>query len=164
MGSTVMASRILRTAGTGVAVTALTATIACAAPPANACTESPTGTYSVTTAELKAAFGEAVVLNEVAFDVESNFTWYSVPCKKTLPNNKKETYKTFKRQSHLTSLETVTPTATGFTVVVTGTEPRSNVRCPGGFRADGAPTVVVQSTASHLVAEYRGMDVELVTQ
>lgn len=159
-----MAARIFRTAAAGFAVTALSVTIAFGASPAIAYTEGPTGTYNVTTSELKTAFGEAVVLNEVAFDVESNFTWYSVPCKKTLPNNKKEIYRTFKRQSHLTSLETVTPTATGFTVVVTGTELRSNVRCPGGFRANGAPAVVAQSTASQLIAEYREMDVELVRQ
>lgn len=159
-----MSSRILRSAAVGVAVAALTATTMAVATPAGAYTESPAGTYNVTTAELKAAFGDAVVLSEIAFDVESNFTWYSVPCKKTLPNNKKEITKTFKRQSHLTSLETVTPTATGFTIVVTGTELRSNVRCPGGFRANGTPTVVAQSTASHLLAEYRGMDVELVKQ
>ena len=159
-----MASSILHTATAGVAVAVLAAITALSASPAHAYTESPTGTYNVTSAELKAAFGEAVVLAEVTFDVESNVTWYSVPCKKTLPNNKKELTKTFKRQSHLTSIETVTPTATGFTVVVTGTELRSNVRCPGGFRANGAPTVLAQSTASHLVAEYRGMDVELVKQ
>jgi hypothetical protein len=159
-----MASSILPTATAGVAVAVLTAITALSASPALAYTESPTGTYNVTSAELKAAFGEAAVLAEVTFDVESNFTWYSVPCKKTLPNNKKELTKTFKRQSHLTSIETVTPTATGFTVVVTGTELRSNVRCPGGFRANGAPTVLAQSTASRLVAEYREMDVELVKQ
>lgn len=159
-----MAPRILRTTAAGLALAALTTTTALIAAPANAYTESPAGTYNVTTAELKAAFGEAVVLNEITFDVESNFTWYSVPCKKTLPNNKKEITKTFKRQSHLTSLETVTPAATGFTVVVTGTELRSNVRCPGGFRANGTPAVLAQSMASHLIAEYRGMDVELVKQ
>ena len=153
-----MASRIIRATAAAVAVTAIGAT------PALAYTESPTGTFNVTNAELQAAFGTAAVLSEIRFDVESNFTWYSVPCKKTLPNNKKEIYKTFKRQSHLTSLETVTPTATGFTVVVTGTELRSNVRCPGGFRANGAPAVVAQSTASQLIAEYREMDVELVRQ
>ena len=159
-----MASRIVSTTSAGLAVAALAATTAFIATPANAYTESPAGTYNVTTAELKAAFGEAVVLSEITFNVESNFTWYSVPCKKTLPNNKKEITKTFKRQSHLNSLETVTPTATGYTIVVTGTELRSNVRCPGGFRANGTPTVVAQSAASHLLAEYRGMDVELVKQ
>jgi hypothetical protein len=152
-----MASRIIRATAAAVAVTAIGAT------PALAYTESPTGTFNVTNAELQAAFGTAAVLSEIRFDVESNFTWYSVPCKKTLPN-KKELTKTFKRQTHLSSTESVTPTATGFTVVVTGTEPKSNVRCPGGFQKSGEPVVLAQSSASHLIAEYRDMDVELVKQ
>jgi hypothetical protein len=151
-----MASRILRAAAAAVAFTAIGAT------PALAYTESPTGTFNVTNAELQAAFGTGVVLSEIRFDVESNFTWYSVPCKKTLPH--KALTKTFKRQTHLSSTETVTPTATGFTIVVTGTEPKTNVRCPGGFQKNGEPVVLAQSSASHLIAEYRGMDVELVKQ
>ena len=152
-----MASRIIRATAAAVAVTAFGAT------PALAYTESPAGTFNVTNTELQTAFGAGVVLSEVTFDVESNFTWYSVQCKKSLPN-KKELTKTFKRQTLLSSTESVTPTATGFTIVVTGTEPRSNVRCPGGFQKDGEPVVMAQSSASHLIAEYRDMDVELVRQ
>lgn len=158
-----MASRNLKATAIGLAVTALAATTASIALPANAYTESPAGTYNVTTAELKTAFPTAASFTGIEFEVESEFTWYSVRCKKSLPNNKVMT-KTFKRQSHLASIDTVTPTSTGFTIVVTGVEPRSNVRCPGGYQKDAEPVVLAKSSASHLIAEYDGMDVELVRQ
>lgn len=129
--------------------------------PALAYTESPAGTYHVTNAELVSAFGAGATLANITFDVESGFTWYNVPCKKDLKSGKKSITRDFKRQSHLVSTETVTPSTDGFTVVVTGTALQSNVKCPSGFVANGSPSQIAQSPVTHLVARYQGMDVEL---
>ena len=134
----------------------------CLAPaPAWAYVESPAGTFTVTNAEVQAAFGTGVDLAKVGFEVESSFTWYAVPCKKEVGKGKKTLTKVYNRQTHMTAAETLTRTATGFTVVVTGWESQSNVKCPGGFKANGTPTVIGQSPVTHLLATYNGIAVEL---
>ena len=117
-------------------------------------------TYNVTTAELQTAFGAGVDVSKVEFDVVSNFTWYSVPCKKTVGHGRVLT-KTFKRQSHTAAVLTVTPTASGVTLVTTGTVTRDNSRCPRGFVANGDRTVVRQDSTTHVMAEYGDMKARL---
>lgn len=128
---------------------------------ASAYVENPAGTYTVSNAEIQAAFGPTVDLAKVQFEVETGFTWYSVPCKKVVGQGKKTLTKSYQRQSHQSAIETVTRTSTGFGVVVTGWEPRSNVRCPGGYQANGTPTVIGQSPVTHVLAISNGIAVEL---
>lgn len=89
------------------------------APSAAAYTKNADGSSSVTTAELKDVFGDAVVPGQVAFHLESGYTWYDVPCSKKNPA--KTSTRDFKRQSHTEQSMTATPTATGFTLTLTGT-------------------------------------------
>lgn len=149
-----MASTILRVAAVAAVAFAL------AAAPAAAYTESPVGTYNVTTAELQAEFGAGVDVTKVEFEVVSNVTWYSVPCKKTVGHGRVLT-KTFKRQSHTSAVLAVTPTASGVTLVTTGTTTHDNARCPRAFAANGDRTVLRQDATTHVAAEYGDMDAVL---
>lgn len=131
------------------------------APSALAYSKNTDGTYSVTTAELKEVFGNDVVPANVAFHLESSYTWYSVPCKKK--NAKKDMTREYKRQTHTEQSMTPTATATGFTLTPSGAVNTDNgpVRCPGGWTSAGSPKLLAKSSASDVMAVYNGVDVEL---
>ncbi|MBU6246059.1 MAG: hypothetical protein KGP12_12665 [Actinomycetales bacterium] len=140
----------------------ITALGICLAPGAAAYTTNADGTYSVTTAELKEVFGDSVVASQVAFHLEDGYAWYNVPCSKKNPA--KTSTRDFKRQTHTETSMTAAPTATGFTLTLTGTvNTDGNTRCPGGWKSAGSPTVIAQSKATDVTAVYNGASIELAT-
>lgn len=139
-----------------------TAGIALTAPSAMAYTQNPDGTFAVTDAELKAAFGDGVDLTTITFDVDGAHTWFEVPCRKDMgPTGKKSVSKSFTRQTHVQGQTKAVRSTSGFTVTVTGTTAPAAPTCPSGWVANGAPRQLAKSQANHLMAVSGSLPVEL---
>lgn len=151
--------RILTSTLAGLAVAAV------AVAPAYGYAANPDGTFTVTNAELQTAFGSGVDLAKVTFTVEGAHTWMKVPCKKSVgKNDKKSMTKDFTRQTHTEGAANATPTTGGFTLTVAGTTTVSNLGCPKGWSANGAPSPLAKSQAVHVIATSQGLPVELARQ
>jgi hypothetical protein len=144
---------------------------------ANAYVDNGNGTYTVSAAELQAAFGSGVDLNAVTFSADGGNEVYLVTCSKAVGTKAspkavgkkaKTVTHTFKRQAKVTWTVATAPTTpdgviTGFTVTTTaGTPVMSKVVCPKPFTQQGSPTLHHVKPVE-LKATYNGVTVVLTS-
>jgi hypothetical protein len=110
---------------------------------ANAYVDNGNGTYTVSAAELQAAFGSGVDLNAVTFSADGGNEVYLVTCSKAVGTKAspkavgkkaKTVTHTFKRQAKVTWTVAAAPTTESVTVTRTATNvSMSKVVCPKPF-------------------------------